>query len=629
MQERHIAYIDLSRADTTIRQIPPEVWKLYLGGRGINMYLLYNHITEGTDAMGPDNVLVFGTGLLTGTAAPSAARFNVSAKSPLTGFLGDSNCGGFWGPELRFAGFDHLVIKGRSDHPVYMWIKDEQIEFRDASHLWGLDTIETQEAIKNELQDPQIQIVCIGQAGENLVRFACVRHSYKEAAGRTGMGAVMGSKNLKAIAVRGSMGIEVNDPERLLNLRRSIDEEICRSKSCQAISRYGTSFLVDAHQRLGCLTVNNFQRSATEGDEWKSIGMVSIDEYCSKKLACFGCSLHCRHGYRVPFGEHRGEWAEGPEYYALMALGARTGTFDLKTVLVAQDLCNRYGMDVGSAGNVIAWAMELYQRDILSQSVTDGLCLEWGNGEALLELLKRIALKQGFGSVLADDGLRAAKVISSNSIDYFQHVKGMSTCTDERTLKGAALNAATASRGADHLRSRPIPEGLSLPEEVLEQMYGGVVASDPTSYEGKARAVVATEKMLFLPDALGLCKFLARTFLSPTGLIGYQEFSDMLYAVTGLKLSPGEMEHCAERVINIERMFNIREGLGREHDTLPKRYFDETSKGGALDGQKIDRRRFEQMLDEYYEFHGWGIDGNPTEETLDRLGLDSEQIPML
>jgi len=593
------------------------------------MYLLLNHTPVGVDPLGPENPLIFGAGLLTGSGAPSSARFNVSAKSPLTGFLGDSNSGGFWGPELRFAGFDHLVIKGRAHQPTYIWITDDRIEFRLANHLWGLDAIETQRAIKEELSDPDIQVVTIGQAGENLVRFACVLHHYKEAAGRTGMGAVMGSKNLKAIAVRGSKGLEVRDPEKLLKMRQSIDEKMLQSKGFKVLSQYGTPFLIDAHQRLGTLVTRNHQRGATEGEEWKLLGMEQVHEHSTRKVACFGCSVHCRHGYRVPYGPHQGAWAEGPEYYALMALGTRTGTFDLDTVLVAQDQCNRYGMDVGSVGNVIAWAMELYQRGIIDDSMTDGLVMKWGDGQVLLELLDKIALRQGFGNLLAEDGLRAAETIGNNSLDYFMHVKGMSVCTDERSLKGSALNAATASRGADHLRSRPIPEGLFLPAEVLERMYGGTVSPDPDSYEGKSRMVAVTEKLFVVPDALGVCKFLTRTFISPEGMIGYQEYADLVNAVTGYEVTKSDLENGAERVLNLERMFNVREGLKREHDTLPKRYFEEKSEGGRLSGKYIDRRKFQKMLDEYYELHGWDIEGVPKVDTLNRLGLGNEPSHVL
>jgi len=617
-----IAYVDLSSRKVSAVPVPEKVSRLYLGGRGINVYLLYNHLGTGVDALSPDNVLIFGAGLLTGTAAPSPSRFNVSAKSPLTGFLGDSNAGGFWSSELRFAGFDHLVIEGRAAEPTYLWITDGHIEFRNASHLWGNDTVETQRRIKKELDNPEAQVVCIGQAGENLVRFACIIHGPKNAAGRTGMGAVMGSKNLKAIAVKGSQGVKVCSPQRLLELRKALMEKVNSSRVIGIVSTYGTSYLVDAHQKLGCLPVRNNQQNATADESWKNIGMESMKKHSTKMSACFGCSVHCRHSYRVPFGPHKGAYAEGPEYISIAHLGADTGTFDMETVLVAQDLCNRYGMDTLSAGAIIAWAMELYQRGIIDREFAGGLPLEWGNGQTLIELINRIAHRKDFGNILAEDGLRAASRIGGNSEDYFMHVKGQAVCTDERGLMGCALNIATSSRGADHLRSRPIPEGMLLQPDFLRELYGGPVSSDPRSYEGKALMVTETEKRLAVPDMLETCKMLTKGFLSPRNL-DYSDYADLANAVAGLDVTSQELEECGERVVNLERLFNLREGLTREDDTLPRRYFEEeTPKLGIVGGNKVDRGKFGQMLDEYYELHGWDRKGTPSDETSHRLRLD-------
>ena len=624
-----IAYIDLTKKDVMIVPIPLKIQQQYIGGRGINMYLLYNHLSQGTDPLSPDNVLLFGTGLLAGTAAPSSARFNVSAKSPLSGFIGDSNCGGFWAPELRFAGLEHLLIEGRASEPIYLWIKDGRIEFRDASHLWGLDTIETQQAIKDELGNPKVQVVCIGQAGENLVRFACVRHGYKNSAGRTGMGAVMGSKKLKAIAVKGSRKVEVKHPDKLLKLRRATYNKVSKRKSFHLLTTYGTPFIVDIHQRLGNLPVRNNQRNQME-EGWESLSMHNLKRYSIKMKACFGCFIHCRHSYLVPYGQHKGAYAEGPENFNIKKLGVQTGTYDLETVLVATDLCNRYGMDTTDSGGLIAWAMELYQRGIIDTGITDGLPLEWGNKKAIIELINKIAKRQGFGDILAEGGLRAAEKIGKNSTDYLMHVKGISTEAEERGLKGCALNMATASRGGDHLRSRPVPEGMFLPAEFLAELYDGYVSPDPQSYEGKARMVTATEKWCVIPDLLEICKFLTKGFMSPRHFLGYEEFTGFVNSVMGLDMTPEEMERCAERLITLERMFNLREGLKREHDTLPRRYFEErTTNFGPLGGQIIDREKFSQMLDEFYELHGWDRQGIPTSETLDRLKLSKEPSHLL
>jgi aldehyde:ferredoxin oxidoreductase len=620
-----IAYVDLSRKDALISEISEELRHLYLGGRGINMYLLYNHVAPDLDPLGPDNVLVFGAGLLNGTAAPSSGRFNVSAKSPLTGLLGDSNCGGFWAPQLRFASFDHLVIEGKASEPVYLWINDGRVEFRDASHLWGMDTIETQAVIKEELGDPKVQVVCIGQAGENLVRFACVRHNYKQSAGRTGMGAVMGSKNLKAIAVRGKERVEVRHPRRLLQLRRSAYDDMSKRKIFGIMTTYGTSFLVDAHQLLGNMCVKNNQRNQIEEELWGPLSIESLKRYSFKMNACFGCFMPCRHSYYVPYGPYEGAYAEGPENFAIKKLGVGLANYDMESVLVAQDMCNRYGLDTTDTGGLIGWLMELYQRGIIDESTSDGLLLEWGNKAAMFDLIDRIAYRQGLGDILAEGGLRAAEKIGANSVDYFMHVKGITSEAEERGLKGCALNMATASRGADHLRSRPIPEGMFLPADVLRDIYGDSVSPDPQSYEGKARMVAESERWFTVPDMLGMCKFSARGFMSPKHYLGCEDYTEFANAVTGLDMTPQQMLEIAERVITLERMFNLREGMRREDDTLPKRFFEERSTSfGPLGGQIIDRAMFGQMLDEFYELHGCDREGVPTGETLDRLGLSRE-----
>lgn len=624
MLSRKVAYIDLSSGKTEVKSIPEKVRRLFIGGRGLNMYLLYNHLKPGADPLGPENVLVFGAGLLTGTAAPCAARFNVSAKSPVTGFLGDSNCGGFWGPELRFAGFDHLVIKGKAPAPVYLLVTNDHIEIKDASHLWGKDTIETQKALREELGIANLQIVCIGQAGEKLVRYACVRHGYKNSAGRTGMGAVMGSKNLKAIAVRGTKGIEVAFPGRLLELRRAAYAEASKTKLFSILKEYGTPFLMDAHQGLGNLPVRNNQRNQMEEGLWEDLSMESLKRRSLKMNGCFGCFVHCRHSYRVPFGQHKGAYAEGPEYFAMNALGPRIGNYNLDVVLVAHDLCNRAGLDTTDTGGNIAWAMELYQRGIIDEGVTDGLPLEWGDAQVILKLIEKIIDRDGFGRLLGEGGIRAYKEIGEDSLYYFMHVKGLSIEAEERGLKGCALNMATASRGADHLRSRPVPEGMFLPPEVLAKLYHKPVPPDPHSYQGKPWMVTLTERRMCASDLLGICKFLTKTFMT-THMFGITEYATLLGAATGWDISPQELDECTQRVITLERMFNIREGLTRADDTLPERYFEErTPNLGPLGGTNIDREKFAEMLDEYYELHGWNRDGMPATTTLSRLGLDRE-----
>ncbi|MCK4692379.1 MAG: hypothetical protein KAT23_02030, partial [Anaerolineales bacterium] len=381
---REIAYIDLSTAEIKTAPIPIGVRQLYLGGRGLDMYLLYNHLEPGVDPLGPDNVLTVSAGLLVGTPASASARTHIGAKSPLTGFIGSSNMGGFFAPELRFAGFDHLVIKGKADGPVYLWIHDGEIEIRDASDIWGENIFDTQELVKDELGDPEVKVLCIGMAGENLVRFANVMTGMKNAAGRTGMGAVMGSKNLKAIAVRGTMDLEIRFPEESLEYNRQLIEHIGSTKFAQIMQKWGTMFIYGVTNTTGLVRVRNFQLNQQVGG---NIEGEHIEKYSLGTEGCYGCILHCRHKYQIKDGPYAGTYAEGPEYTSQGAFGMEVDCNNFETILVGNHLVNMYGLDTLEIGSMIAWAMELYEKGILTDEDTGGLKLEWGNDQAVLEMI--------------------------------------------------------------------------------------------------------------------------------------------------------------------------------------------------------------------------------------------------
>jgi aldehyde:ferredoxin oxidoreductase len=625
---RKIAYIDLSTGEIEVSPIPVELRKLYLGGRGLDMYLLYNHLKPGVDALGPDNVLTVSAGLLVGTLASASARTHIGAKSPLTGFVGSSNMGGFFAPELRWAGFDHLVIKGKADSSVYLWIHDGEIEIRDASDLWGEDIPTTQALIREELNDPEIQALCIGVAGENLVRFANVMTGFKNAAGRSGMGAVMGSKNLKAIAVRGTMDIEIRFPEEALENNAKLLEHIGSTKFAQIMQKWGTMFIYGVTNTTGLVRVRNFQlNQQLDGN----IEAEHIEDYALGTEGCYGCIIHCRHKYLIREGQYAGTYAEGPEYTSQGAFGMEVGCNNFETVLIGNHLVNKYGIDTLESGSIIGWAMELYEKGILTDEDTDGLKLEWGNDEAVLEMVKRIAERKGLGDILAEGPLRAAEKIGQDSLKYCIQVKGMSNLhSDERPTPSLALGIATASRGSDHLRSRPAIDLYHLPEPLLRKIYGGPKAydgplsSDYTTYEGKARMVYWHEMLYEAVDCTGVCKFHS-IFLSPN-LIGFEELSKLIYYNTGLEFTPEEIWDIADRAYTIERLFNIREGLTRADDWLVDRYFDEPTPIGLpiARNKSLDREKFRRLIDEYYELHGWDEQGVPRPETLKNLGLESE-----
>ena len=638
--DRKIAYVDLSTGKIHIKPIPLEMRKKFIGGRGMDAYLLYNHAPKGCDPLGPENPLIVSGGLLTATCASATARTHFMAKSPLTHLLGSCNMGGFFAPELAWAGFHHLVIKGKAEKPVYLWIHNGVIEIRDAANLWGKTTTDTQWAIRQELGDEEIKSAVIGPAGEKLVRFANVMTGIKNSGGRTGMGCVMGSKNLKAIAVRGTMDIKIAHPVDALDFNKKFIDQITSAKVSQIQGTLGTPFIWGATNCWGGVRNRNFQYNQMEyADE---IEPEAIDDIATRTAGphhmtgCFGCQVHCRAKYKVPSGKYAGKYDEGPEYTSLGAFGGEPDCRSAETVLTGNYLVNQYGVDNLEIGSLIAWAMELYELGIIGAKETDGLELRFGNDEALLEMVHRVCTRTGWlGNALADGGIPASQAIGKNSFDYLIQVKGMNNLhSDERATPGLALNIATASRGSDHLRSRPAIDLYHLPEPVLRKIYGspipysGPLSSEHTEYLGKAWQVFWQENCYMAVDCLGICKY-HTVFLGAT-LPNFEDWPKVIYYNTGLEFTPEEIWAVAERCNNLERLFNLREGLTRNDpfkgDTLNHRYFDEPCRRGAPDviGARIDREKFNAMLDEFYTHHGWDPDGVPTAATLKRLGLDQE-----
>jgi aldehyde:ferredoxin oxidoreductase len=642
---RKIAYIDLSTGTIETRPIPLEARKKFLGGRGLDAYLLFNHTQKGVDPVGPENALMVSAGILGGTLASASSRTHIMAKSPLTELLGSANMGGFFAPELRWAGFDHLVIKGKAEKPVYLWIHNGNIEIRDASHLWGKTVTETQWAIKKELNDEDVKCAVIGPAGENLVRFANVMTGIKDSAGRTGMGCVFGSKNLKAIAARGTMDIKISYPKDALDYNKRFITQIVSAKVNQTQGTLGTPFIWGATNSWGGIRTRNFQYNQCEYAD--DIEPERIDEIATETMGpyhmagCFGCQVHCRAQYKIPSGPYAGRYDEGPEYTSQGAFGGEPDCKNAVTVLTGNHLVDQWGVDNLEIGSIISWAMELYELGILTSKDTDGLDLRFGNDEALLEMIRRICFRDGWlGDTLADGGIRASDKIGKNSFDYLIQVKGMNNLhSDERATPALALGIATGSRGSDHLRSRPAIDLYHLPEEVLRKVYGNPVAydgplsSEHTSYEGKSWQVLWQELCYMGVDCLGICKY-HTTFLGAT-LPNFEDWSRVLYYNTGLEMSPRDIWDIADRCYTLERLFNLREGLTRDDlrkgDTLNHRYFDEPCLRGAPDvvGATIDREKFTKMIDEYYKHHGWDENGVPTPETLKRLGLDKEPSHLL
>jgi len=642
---RKIAYIDLTTGDIQTKPIPLEVRKKFLGGRGLDAYLLYNHTKKGCDPLGPENALMISGGILAATCASATARTHVMAKSPLTGLLGSANMGGFFAPELAWAGFHHLVITGKAEHPVYIYIHNGEIQIRDARDIWGKMVPDAQWAIREDLGDEEVKSLVCGPAGENLVRYANVMTGIKNSGGRTGMGCVMGSKNLKAVAARGTMDIKIARPDEALEYNKRFIDQIISAKVNQTQGALGTPFIWGATNSWGGIRCRNFQYNQCEYAD--DIEPERIDEICTDTMGpyhmtgCYGCQVHCRAQYKIPEGPYAGKYDEGPEYTSQGAFGGETDTPRALTVLVGNHLVDQYGMDNLETGSLISWAMELYELGIITSKQTDGLDLRFGNDEAVIEMIKRICYRKGWlGDTLADGGIPASKKIGKKSFDYLIQVKGMSNLhSDERATPGLALNIATASRGSDHLRSRPAIDLYHLPQDVLRKIYGspvpydGPLSSEHTEYIGKPWQVFWHENCYMGVDCLGICKY-HTTFLGAT-LPNFEDWSKVLYYNTGLEMTPEEIWQVARRGNMVERLFNLREGLTREDlekgDMLNHRYFEEPCRRGAIDvvGRVIDKEKFIKMIDELYEHKGLDQDGMPKPETLKSLGLDKEPSHLL
>ena len=638
--DRKIAYIDLTTGDIQTKPIPLDVRKKFLGGRGLDAYLLYNHTEKGCDPLSPKNTLMVSGGILTATCASATARTHIMAKSPLTGLLGSANMGGFFAPELAWAGFHHLVIKGKAKHPVYIYIHNGEIEIRDAREIWGKTVTEAQWAIRDDVGDQEVKSCVCGPAGENLVRFANVMTGIKNSGGRSGMGCVFGSKNLKAVAVRGTMDIKIARPKEALEYNKRFIDQIVSAKVNQTQGALGTPFIWGATNSWGGIRTRNFQYNQCEYAD--DIEPERIDEICEETMGkyhmtgCFGCQVHCRAQYKIPSGPYAGQYDEGPEYTSQGAFGGETDTPRAVTVLTGNHLVDKFGMDNLETGSLISWAMELYELGIITSKETDGLDLRFGNDEAVLEMIDRICHRKGWlGDALADGGIAASEKIGKNSFNYLIQVKGMSNLhSDERATPALALNIATGSRGSDHLRSRPAIDLYHLPEEVLRKIYSnpvpydGPLSSEHTEYIGKPWMVFWQENCYMGVDCLGICKY-HTTFLGAT-LPNFEDWSKVLYYNTGLEMTPEEIWDVAERCNMIERLFNLREGLTRDDlkkgDMLNHRYFDEPCRRGAIDviGMKIDKKKFIQMIDEFYEHKGLDNNGVPKPETLKKLGLKNE-----
>jgi len=617
-----ILRVNLTTKEIVKQSLDMDLASQFIGGRGLNLKYLYDELKPGTDPLGPDNKVIIGVGPCNGTLVPGSQRFTITSKSPLTGFIGDSNSGGDFGAELKYAGYDMVIIEGQSATPVYLWINDENVELRDASHLWGKTTGETRRAIGAEVGEPDACIISIGPGGENLVKIANIMAEIGRASGRAGTGAVLGSKKLKAVVVRGTRGVKVADSQALAEMARE-NHEAWRAdvNAYDAWSKWGPPAGWARYEIGQMLCIRNFQ-----GGNFEKNMLEEFKKYVVKHKACISCPIGCNHSYVIREGKYAGVYGEGAELSQLGDPGPRIGNDDIEVCLGISSACDDYGIDLFDMTGIIGFAMECYEKGILTKSDLDGLDLEWGNAEAAFKLIEMTAYRRGIGDTLAQGLKRAPEIIGKGSEKYAMHTKGMGLVMREpRAAKGWGLGYAVSSRGACHMRAAP-NEGPAMPgtpsgpwdPSVLKMVEGYSDPTNPLLEEGKPEIIKWFEELRAFQGSMEACIFacyfgIAGTGEKPSILDVLAKFYN---SVTGRNITGDEVLVIGERIVNLERAFNIREGLTRSDDSLP----DRVTKEPLPDGRKV--LDLEPMLDKYYGLRGWDShSGLPGREKLAQLGL--------
>jgi len=607
-----ILRVDLSKGTISVDVLDELFCRKYIGGAGFVSYFLWKELPQGVDPLGPDNKLIFAVGPVTGISLSGSGRHCIGAKSPLTGGYAKSESGGFWGAELKHAGYDAIIVEGKAEKPVYLWIQDGEASIRDASSLWGMASKETEQAIRTELGDNRVRLVNIGPGGENLVRFACVINDLKDAAGRGGLGAVMGSKKLKAIAVRGHNAPSVADPEKIKELRHWV---VDHRELWASFNELGTGGAMEAYVKAGNMPIRNFMDG--EFPEVSEISAGAIRDTIRVKMeACFGCVVRCKKVVKVDQPYSVDPDYGGPEYETLAAIGSNCGVSDLKAIAKGNELCNAYSLDTISAGDTVAFAMECFENGLLTKEDTGGMELRFGNAEAMVKILELIAKREGIGDLLADGVARAAQKIGKGAEEYAMHVKGLEIPMHEPRLKAAlGLGYAVNPHGADHCAN--LHDTFFSQEGPTLEMFKSLGILEPIPADDLSPRKVSIFRDVQLSrvivDCMVVCMFVP---FNPVQL------ADILTAVTGWNTSTTEMLRVAERTLTIARLFNIREGFTAADDKLPNRFF-KPKRNGVLSTKYYDAKQFEKAKSYYYTLMGWDAKtGIPTPEKLQELGIE-------
>lgn len=571
---------------------------LYLGARGLGTKIMMNEVDPKVDPLSPDNKLIFMTGPLTGTFATSPGRYVVVSKGPLTGAIGCSNSGGHFGPELKYAGYDGIIFEGRAEKPVYLWIEDDKVELKSAEHLWGKSVFETTDELLKETAE-DARIACIGPAGEKQVLFASVMNDKNRAAGRSGLGAVMGSKNLKAVVVRGSKSVEVSDPKAFIEACTDARRKLkAHPVTGAGLPTYGTETLINVINQSGALPTRNWRDGGVFEYADETGGETLREKYLVRNKGCFGCSIGCGRITRITEGKFK-SFGEGPEYETGWAYGADCGVRDLAAISKANFICNELGLDPITMGSTIACAMELFERGIISRDEV-GMDLRFGNADTIVEMTRLTGMREGFGDKLAKGSYRLAASYGHPELSMSVKKQEM-PAYDGRGVQGMGLEYATSNRGACHVRGyMTSPEVLGIPQKL-----------DPLVTTDKAAWLKTFQDLTAVVDSTGICLF-------TTFAIGLPEISSMLRPAVGLELSDEEILKAGERIWNLERLFNIGAGFTAADDTLPPRLLKEPLPSGPAKGKVVE---LDKMLPEYYQVRGWSEEGIPTEEKLSELSI--------
>lgn len=593
----------------------------FLGGRGVNQKILFERLDPKTKAFDDENLLAFGAGMLVGTSAPCANRLSIDSKSAFSNGIGSANMGGYFAAELKRAGYDGIILKGRSEIPVYLWVHDGMVEFREASAIWMKTTTESETAIRKELGGKNIAIIGIGQAGATLARIACIIGDGTRAAGRCGLGAVMGSKNIKAIAVKGTGKISVADPSAFRGIVHSYSEKLKKTSGAKMRGTYGTIPAVKLFNTWSATPFRNFQNEYMDDEDMNKLAPEVFAAYSEKKLACAFCSIGCQHVYRITDGPYAGLACTKLEANALWNFGTKLDITYPPAVMNAQQLCSEYGLDIDGASSSIAWAMECFEQGILTKADTDSLELRWGDHQVVMELLRKMAYREGFGQILGEGVKVASEHVGRGSEVYALHIKGQDLIEPLRSLKAWALGITVSPRGAAHTRGAAGSITRSVTPEIAQSLWGLEPEMEAGSYEAAPRIVRYYERFHAVLDSLGIC-FFASNWLGLDALYP-DDLAEMVSVASGKNVGVNELMLTGERIHSVEKAFNIRHArFSRREDFPPERLMNEAVKSGLGKGEMLDRKKWEGMLDAYYSLHGWNREtGWPRKHVLIELGL--------